>query len=167
MFTIPVGRATEDNKALFRVVDPGTSEGNVVRLMMCDHINDAGHRAVVAPLQRLQGYCCWFCMETESVMQRYSIHCMNSKAGERVPRPLEENMHGTGPGKILYFNHLYVGDSGTPGKVELDEGDGFKYILVMIDELSSFVWLEPTASCTAASTMKHLLRWCKTLGVPN
>ena len=51
---------------------------------------------------------------------------------------------------------------GALGKDGLDEGDGFKYILVMMDGLSNFVWLEPTESCTAASTAKHLLRWCKT-----
>ena len=36
----------------------------------------------------------------------------------------------------------------------------------MVDDLSKFVWLETTESCTAAPTAKHLLRWCKTLGVP-
>ena len=36
----------------------------------------------------------------------------------------------------------------------------------MIENLSNFVWLEPTESCTAASTAKRLLRWCKTLEVP-
>ena len=35
----------------------------------------------------------------------------------------------------------------------------------MIDGLSNFLWLEPTGSCTAASTAKHLLKWCKPLGV--
>ena len=36
----------------------------------------------------------------------------------------------------------------------------------MMDDLSNFERLEPTESCTAASTAKYLLRWCKTLGVP-
>ena len=35
-----------------------------------------------------------------------------------------------------------------------------------MDDLSNFVWLEPTESCTVASTAKHLLGRCKTLGVP-
>ena len=34
-------------------------------------------------------------------------------------------------------------DSGPLSKNGLDEGDGFKYILVMMDNLSNFVWLEP------------------------
>ena len=42
-----------------------------------------------------------------------------------------------------------------------------KYILVIMDDLSNFVWLEPPESCMAASTAKNLLRWCKTLGMPD
>ena len=69
-------------------------------------------------------------------------------------------VHGTRPGEVLNFAYLYVGDSGLLGKDELDEGDGSKYILVMMDDLSIFVWLESMESCTGASTAKHLLRWC-------
>ena len=101
---------------------------------------------------------------TESVKQ--CLHCIDSKAGEKIPRTLGETAQGTRPGEVLHFDCLYVGNSGPLGKDGLDERDGFKYILVMTDDLSNFVWLEPTKSCTAASTAKHELRWCKTLGVP-
>ena len=74
-------------------------------------------------------------------------------------------MYGRRPGEVLHFDYFYVGDSGPLGKDGLREGDGFKYILVMMDDLVNFVWLEPTESCTAASTVKHLSKWCKTLGV--
>ena len=92
------------------------------------------------------------------------LHCMNSKAGEKTPRSLGETMHGRRPGEVLHFDCLYVGDSGPLGKDELYEGYGFKYILVIMDDLGNFVWLEPMESCTVASTAKHLLRWCKLWG---
>ena len=44
--------------------------------------------------------------------------------------------------------------------------DGFRSILVIMDDLSNFVSLEPAEACTAEVTAKHLLNWCKTLGVP-
>ena len=100
---------------------------------------------------------------TEFVKQ--CLHCMDSKAGEKIPRPLGETVHETRSGKVLHFN-LYVGDSGPVGTDEVDEGDGIKYILVMMNDLSNAVWSEPTESRTAASTVKHLLRWCITLGIP-
>lgn len=36
-----------------------------------------------------------------------------------------------------------------------------------MDDLSDFVWLEPTEACTAALTIGHVLRWCIVLGVPD
>ena len=45
-----------------------------------------GDRGVVATLQQIQDYCCWFCVEvhvTEFVKQ--CIHCMDSKTGEKIP----------------------------------------------------------------------------------
>ena len=48
----------------------------------------------------------------------------------------------------------------------LPEEDGFRYILVIMDYLSNFVSLEPAEACTAEVTAKHLLNWCKTMGVP-
>ena len=49
-------------------------------------------------------------------------------------------MHVTRYGEVLHFDYLCLGDSGSLGKDRLDEGDGFKYILVMMDGLSNFVW---------------------------
>ena len=49
------------------------------------------------------------------------LHCMGSKTGEKVPRPLGEAVHGRRPGEVLYFDYLY-GDSGPLGKDGLDEG---------------------------------------------
>ena len=91
---------------------------------------------------------------------------MDSKAGEKIPQPRGEIVHGCRPGEVLHFDYLYVVDSGPLGKDGLYEGDGFKYNLVMMGDLSNFVWLEPTESYTATSTAKHLLRWCKMLGLP-
>ena len=48
------------------------------------------------------------------------------------------------------------GDTGLP------EDDGFRYVLVIKDDLSSFVWLEPTEAFTAEVTATCLLQWCKT-----
>ena len=75
----------------------------------------------------------------DRVRQAMSLHCTDSKAGEEVPQPLEETLYGTRPGEVLHFDYSYAGDSGPPGEDRLDEGDGFKYILVMMDNLSSSV----------------------------
>ena len=174
-FSTAVGTATLDDEGLFRVGMngrdvlwiPDQASALQVRLMVCAHMKEAGHRGAVATLQRLSEYCCWFRMEehvTDFVKQ--CLHCMDSKAGEKVPRPLGETVHGTRPGEVVHFDYLYVGESGPLGDDGLDEEEGFKYILVMMDDMSNWVWLEPTGACTARLTAQHLLTWCKILGVP-
>ena len=58
------------------------------------------------------------------------------------------------------------GSSGPEGSEGLPEEDGFRFILVIMDDLSNFVSLEPAEACTAEVTAKYLLNWCKTMGVP-
>ena len=129
-----------------------------MRLMVCAHMKEAGHRGAVATPQRLSEYCCWFCMEehvTEFVKQR--LHCMDSKPGEKVPCPLGETVHGTRPGQVVHFDYLCVGASGPLGNDGLDEDGGYNYILVMMDDMSNGCGLSPR---------EHALAWCKTIGVP-
>ena len=78
----------------------------------------------------------------------------------------EDFRNGTAPREVVHFDFLYVGSSGPEGSEGLPEEDGFRYILVIMYDLSNFVSLEPAEACTAEVTAKHLLNWCKTMGVP-
>ena len=66
------------------------------------------------------------------------------------------------PAKSAYY--LYVGESGPQASQGLPEDGGFRYILVIMDDLSTFVMMEPVEVCTAEVTAASLLTWCKTLG---
>ena len=70
------------------------------------------------------------------------------------------------PNEVVHFDYLYVGESGPLASQGLSEDAGFRIILVIMDDLSNFVTLEPVAVCTAELTAESLLNWCKTLGVP-
>ena len=48
----------------------------------------------------------------------------------------------------------------------LSEDGGFRYILVMMDDLINFVLVEPVEVCTTEATAASLLTWCRTLGMP-
>ena len=61
---------------------------------------------------------------------------------------------------------MYVGESGPQASQGLPEDGGFRYILVIMNDLSNFVLMEPVEVCTAEATAASLLTWCKTLGVP-
>ena len=59
-----------------------------------------------------------------------------------------------------------MGESGPQASQGLSEDSGFRYILVIMDDLSNFVSMEPVVVCTAEATAASLLTWCKTLAVP-
>ncbi|CAM9972913.1 unnamed protein product, partial [Sphacelaria rigidula] len=94
------------------------------------------------------------------------LNCVDTRAGEIVPRPYGDTVHGATSGEVVHFDFLSVGISGPEGANGLPEEDGFRYVLDIMDDLSNFVWLKPTEVWTADVTVKHLLHWCRTLGVP-
>ena len=96
-FTTESGRAFLDDEGLFRirVINrdvlwiPEDATKLQTRRMVCAHMKDAGHRGTVATLQRMSEYCCWFRMADHVIeFVQQCLHCMDSKAGEKVPRPL-------------------------------------------------------------------------------
>lgn len=88
---------------------PDDAKDLQLRLMVCAHMTEAGHRGSVATLQRVKEYCGWANMDAqvrEFVNQR--LHCMDPKAGEMVPRPFGETVHGKRAGEVLHFDYLHV-----------------------------------------------------------
>ena len=85
-------------------------------------MKEAGHQGAVATLHRLSEYWCWFCLEEHvaEFVKQY-LHCMDSKAGEKVQRPLDETVPGTRPGEVVHFDYLHVGASRPLGGDGLDE----------------------------------------------
>ena len=160
-FESAVGLAVLDDEGLFRIHARGRHVSWIqdsdkqlqVRLMICAHMRDAGHRGVAATLVRLQEFCVWSGMEAQMrEFVRQCLHCADTRSGDVVPRPLDETVHGTALNKVVHFDYLYVGES------------GFRYILVITDDPSNFVSMEPVDFCTAEATAASLLTWCKTLG---
>ena len=94
------------------------------------------------------------------------LHCIDPKAGEKAPRLLGETVHSTRPGEVVHFDYLHVGTREPLGDGGLNEDEGYRYIPVIMDDKSNWVWLELTEACTARLTAKHLLTWCKIIEAP-
>ena len=56
----------------------------------------------------------------------------------------------------MHFDYLYVGESGPQASQGLSEDAGFRYILVITDDLSNFVLIEPVVVCAAEATAASL-----------
>lgn len=64
-----------------------------------------------------------------------------------MSRPLAATVHWKAIGELVYFDFLDVGENEVASA--LDIGDGNKYVLVVEDDLSRFLWLVPAKVCTA------------------
>ncbi|CAM9761861.1 unnamed protein product, partial [Sphacelaria rigidula] len=138
---------------------PSSDKQLQVRLVICAQMRDAGHRGVTATLVRLQEFCVWQGVETNvREFVRQCLHCADSRADDVVPCPLGETVHGTTRNEVVHFDFLHVGESGPLASQGLSEDVGFRYISVIMDDLSNFVALETVAVCTAESTAASLLK---------
>lgn len=64
------------------------------------------------------------------------------------------------PNDVVHFYFLDAGDGGSAGFDGLPEDAEFRYIFVMMDDLTDFVLLEPAQPCTAEATGLYLVFWC-------
>ena len=141
-FESAVGLAVLDDEGLFRIHAcgrhvlwiPDSDKQLQVRLMICAHMRDAGHRGVAATLVRLQEFCVWSGMKAQMrEFVRQCLHCADTRSGDVVPRPLGEMVHGTAPNEVVHFDYLYVGESAPQASQGWSEDSGFRYILVVMD----------------------------------
>ena len=67
-------------------------------------------------------------------------------------------------GEVVHFDFFYLGDS----EVERgsDELDGYAYVLVLLEDVSGYIWLAPAKACTASFTARQLVTWSAVFGTP-
>ena len=111
--------------------------------MVCAHMQDAGHHGVRATTHRLGAFCVWDKMEKDiAKIIRQCLHCIYSKTGNAMPRPLGDLVRGIEVGDVLHFDYLSLGESDAIDMGGLVDG-GYKHLLVVLmDDLNRFVWLE-------------------------
>ena len=169
-----LGTVTRDEDGVYRV----SYQGRMVlwvpekehdmqgRLVVCARRQDTGHCGVSATTHRLGAYCAWDNMEKDiAKFVRQCLHCVDSKAGNDMPRPLGDLVHGTKVGDVLHFDFLSLGESDvidTGGLVD----EGYKHLLVFVDDVSRFVCLEEGVSCSMEAAAHSVLKWCASFGVP-
>ena len=133
--------------------------------MVYTHMSN-GHRGTAATLQALRSYCVWQGMEEEMAnFVKKCPHYQESKAENMVPRRMGEVVHGESVGEVVHFNFLHVGAGGSLGTKGVGK-QGYQYLMVIVDNLSSFVWMEEAATCTAEVAVRTLLRWRSVTWVP-
>lgn len=98
----------------------------------------------------------WWSTVEKDVEQliRGCFHCVVTRTGQGVPQPLGSAIHGERPNEVLHMDFLFLG-AGNGGQ---------KYVLILKDDFSHYVWLWNKADVTAVSAAETLCVWMGVFG---
>jgi hypothetical protein len=130
------------------------------RLMIVAHAGSSGHRRLQVALNSLSQNFYWDSLKhdlMEFVAQ--CLHCLSSKDGTKIPRPLGSALRAEKRNEVLAIDHLcMLNDSNL---------DYPTWACVMRDGLTGFVLIYPVHSTDAESTVTCLMEWIGIFGSPS
>lgn len=126
-----------------------------MKLLVASHCSLGGHRVKDATESIVCEHFIWTNMKDDvHGFVAACIHCLITRTEEVVPRPLGTPLHGSRPNEVVHVDYLYMG-------IGIED---LKYILLVRDDLSSFVWLNSTTSATAEFAADVLSKWVSMFG---
>jgi hypothetical protein len=127
-----------------------------VRLCVIAHCGRGGHRGHQVTLSAIQYHYDWKGMSKYiKVFVGSCFHCIASAPGESTPRPIREALHASKPNKVIHFDYLYM----------VPSVEDVKYVLIVKDVYSNYVWLKQCKNADAYSTAAVLIEWFAAFGV--
>jgi hypothetical protein len=134
---------------------PSSASELQLRICVVSHTGLGGHRGFKTTLGTIQSCFSWPTInEDVQSFCNSCLHCRSTIGGDRTTRPLGEAIHATLPNEVIHFDFLFMGPSDV----------GYKYVLLIKDDLSSYLWLVPTAAADAASVVDALTSWFADFG---
>lgn len=101
-----------------------------LKILVISHGGTIGHRGTDATQSIVKESFWWPTIDKDvKEMVRGCLHCIITRQGDVVPRPLGKALHAGKPNEVLHMDYLYMGP-GTGKK---------KYLLLICDYLSSYV----------------------------
>lgn len=123
-----------------------------LKLLVVGHCARAGHRGSDSTYGLLRESFCWKNMQSDcKEFVQHRIHCMIAKEGNRVSRLFSLTLHGSKQNEVVNFDYVHMG-VGT---------GGFKYVLVIRDDGSSYCWLSSTKAANTEVAAKELSTWMR------
>jgi hypothetical protein len=139
-----------------RVWLPADASDLQLRICIVAHTGIGGHRGYSTTLSTIRQFFTWETMDSDvKTFCNTCLHCQSTVAGDRTPRPFGQALHASKPNEVLHMDYLYMGPSSV----------GYKYLLLLKDDLSSYLWLVPAKSADAKTTVDALVEWFAAFGV--
>ena len=113
-----------------------------------------GHRGAEATEIIIRGHFTWQTLTQDCKdFVDCCIHCIVSRTGQKIPRPLATTLHGSRPNEVVHSDYLYLGPS----------RDGLLYVLILKDYFSGYVWQYEAGDVDSA--VEAIIEWIASLGV--
>ena len=129
-----------------------------LRILIAAHTGHGGHRGINVTQASVEAHFWWNDMKDDiKTFVSSCLHCLTTASGNMVPRPLRHALHASKPNELLHFDYYYM----------MEGKDNYKYVLILKDDFSSYVWLKATKETTAEVTADYLIDWFSTFGVVN
>lgn len=126
-----------------------------LKIIVFSHCGTVGHRGMDATKSIILERFWWPTVEKDvEKLVRGCYHCITTRTGEVVPRPLGHAIHGEHANEVVHIDVLYMGQG----------VDGKKYVLIIRDDLSPYIWIWPTSDTTAESAAEALCVWVGVFG---
>lgn len=89
---------------------PNEANDLKLRIVIDAHCGDRGHRAYDSTLEVVKRTNWWTEMKGDvEEFTQVCIHCITSRNGVKIPRPLAAALHGEKPNEMVYSDFLYMG----------------------------------------------------------
>jgi hypothetical protein len=125
------------------------------RLCIIAHAGgNCGHLGYQAACSKLSQYFYWPNMSKDMrELCNSCLHCIPTRGGMRIPRPLGEAVHGQKPNQVVHLDWLYIMPAEKDGK------HNFQWNLIMRDDLSGYIRVTPAAVPDSIITVDALMDW--------
>eukprot|EP00171_Calliarthron_tuberculosum_P002705 IDg2705t1 len=136
---------------------PEEAEALQLRIYVIAHTSAAGHRGIKSTLKAVSENFIWATVKDDiGNFVRGCLHCICTTTGKRIPRPFGPAFHGLAPNDLLPFDFLEMTPSVT----------GAKYILILRDDFSSFIWMYPFPEADAHNAADAIIDWSASFSTP-
>jgi hypothetical protein len=139
-----------------RVWIPDAATNLQLRICIVAHTSLGGHRGYRTTKDSIKALFFWTDLSADvRTFCNSCLHCCSTSSGDRTPRPFGQALHASLPNEIIHFDYLYMGPSAA----------GYKYLLIIKDDLSGYLWLVPSIAADTAATVDALSTWFAAFGI--
>ena len=145
-----------------KVIIPERSEDLKIRLCVIAHSGgNNGQLGYQAATRKLAEFCWWSgCDKDMLQLCNKCLHCLPTRGGVRIPRPLGEAVHGTQRNEVLHMDWIYVMPAPQKGFHD------FQWNLILREDLTGMIKITPAHMSNTAITVDALMEWRALFGSP-